>query len=443
MSIMSIGGNTEIWQELLDNENLIKSQYDVLEGRLPEKYNEVVLVVNEDNTISDFALYSLGLRDQKELTNILTKIQDGEEIEKKESVSYTYRELLELEFKLILNTDYFEKENNIWIDKKANSEYMSNILENAETIKVVGIIRPSEDSVSTSMSSGSIGYKKDLKEYVIDKINNSEIAKEQKKNENINIFTGMAFLDEMVQNNTFDYSNLSNEQKVYLSQLSEEERANLLATYSKNSNNTYESNLKTLGVVDLDKPTSIKIYPVNFEGKENISNVISEYNQKKEEQGKEEDIINYTDLVGLMMSSVTSIINIISYVLIAFVAISLVVSSIMIGIITYISVLERTKEIGILRSIGASKKDISRVFNAETFIVGTFAGLIGIGITVLLTIPTNIIIKSMTDVSNIAKLPLSGAIILIVISMLLTMIAGLLPSKMASKKDPVVALRME
>ena len=440
---MSIGGNTEIWQELLDNENLIKSQYDVLEGRLPEKYNEVVLVVNEDNTISDFALYSLGLRDQKELTNILTKIQDGEEIEKKESVSYTYRELLELEFKLILNTDYFEKENNIWIDKKANSEYMSNILENAETIKVVGIIRPSEDSVSTSMSSGSIGYKKDLKEYVIDKINNSEIAKEQKKNENINIFTGMAFLDEMVQNNTFDYSNLSNEQKVYLSQLSEEERANLLATYSKNSNNTYESNLKTLGVVDLDKPTSIKIYPVNFEGKENISNVISEYNQKKEEQGKEEDIINYTDLVGLMMSSVTSIINIISYVLIAFVAISLVVSSIMIGIITYISVLERTKEIGILRSIGASKKDISRVFNAETFIVGTFAGLIGIGITVLLTIPTNIIIKSMTDVSNIAKLPLSGAIILIVISMLLTMIAGLLPSKMASKKDPVVALRME
>ena len=200
------------------------------------------------------------------------------------------------------------------------------------------------------MSEGLIGYTKELKEYVIGKVNDSKIAKEQKENPDINIFTGMKFLSDTERNTTFDYSNLSRDQKAYMSRLTEEELANLLATYSKNLGNTYESNLKTLGVVDLDTPQSIKIYPVNFEGKENISKMIEEYNQKRQDEGKEEDIINYTDIVGIMMSSVTSIINIISYVLIAFVAISLVVSSIMIGIITYISVLERTKEIGILRS---------------------------------------------------------------------------------------------
>ena len=293
------------------------------------------------------------------------------------------------------------------------------------------------------MSEGLIGYTKELKEYVIGKVNDSKIAKEQKENPDINIFTGMKFLSDTERNTTFDYSNLSRDQKAYMSRLTEEELANLLATYSKNLGNTYESNLKTLGVVDLDTPQSIKIYPVNFEGKENISKMIEEYNQKRQDEGKEEDIINYTDIVGIMMSSVTSIINIISYVLIAFVAISLVVSSIMIGIITYISVLERTKEIGILRSIGASKKDISRVFNAETFIVGLIAGMIGIGITILLILPANMIIKSATNVSNLAKLPIEGAVILVIISMLLTMFAGLIPSKMESKKDPVIALRTE
>jgi len=435
--------STEVWQELLDNPDLIKSQYDVLQGRFPEKYNEVVLIVNEDNTISDFTLYSLGLRDQKDLIEVFEKIQKGEEVPKTKSVSYTYDEFLALEFKLVLNTEYYEKENNAWMDRKGNHQYMSKLLENAETIKVVGIVRPNGDSVSTSMSAGTMGYTKELKEYVINKINDSEIAREQKNNPEINVLTGMQFSSETEMNGAFDYSSLSDEQKAYMASLTEEERANLLATYSRNSDNTYETNLKTLGIVDLNKPKSINIYPTNFEGKDVISQMIKDYNKNKENEGKDEDVINYTDIVGIMMSSVTSIVNIISYILIAFVAISLIVSSIMIGIITYISVLERTKEIGILRSIGASKKDISRVFNAETFIVGLVAGLIGIGVTILLIIPANIIIKNATDVSNLAKLPIEGAVILVIISMLLTMFAGLIPSKMASKRDPVIALRTE
>ncbi|GHU62973.1 ABC transporter [Clostridia bacterium] len=443
MPMSNLSSTTEIWKELLDNPDLLKSQYDLLAGHFPENYNEVVLVVNKDNTVSDYTLYALGLRDQEELAEKFSSLLTGESIEVLESVSYTYDYLLDLEFKLLLNTDYYVKENNLWMDKRNNTEYMNTLLEEAENIKLVGILRLNEESVSTSMSSGLIGYTKELKEYVINQVNNSEIAKEQTENPEMNLLTGMNFLAENTTNNGFDYSLLSEEQKAYLSSLSEEEQVNLLATYSTNLNNTYESNLKTLGIVDLNKPNSIQIYPVNFDGKNKIADAIDEYNQNKENEGKEDDVIHYSDLVGMMMSSVTSIINMISYVLIAFVAISLVVSSIMIGIITYISVLERTKEIGILRSIGASKQDISRVFNAETFIVGLVAGLIGIGITVLLSIPTNIIIKNITNVSNVAKLPIAGAIILILISMLLTMFAGLLPAKMASKKDPVIALRTD
>ena len=230
---------------------------------------------------------------------------------------------------------------------------------------------------------------------------------------------------------------------MYMASLSEEELAELMQQYTENANATYEGNLEKLGVVDLENPSSISIYPKDFESKDAIATAIENYNQRQRDEGKEENVITYTDLVGTMMSSVSTIIDAISYVLIAFVAISLVVSSIMIGIITYISVLERTKEIGILRSIGASKKDISRVFNAETFIVGLGAGLLGIGVTLLLNIPINIIIKAVTDIPGLASLPVVGGIILVVISMLLTVIAGLIPAKMASKKDPVEALRTE
>ena len=431
---------TNVWQELLDNEELLKSQYDILSGKWPEKYNEVVLIVGENNEISDYTLYSLGILDQNQLEEKYEKIENGEEIEEEQQKSYTYEEILNTKFKVLLNTDYYKKDENNWIDKTDDEEYIKEKLEDAEEIDIVGIIRPSEGSVATAMS-GAIGYTKELKEYVINEVNKSDIVKQQKENKDINVFTGTEFPKE--KGEKFDFSSLSNEQKMYMASLSEDELAELMAQYTENANATYEGNLEKMGVVDLNDPSSINIYPKDFESKDQIANAIENYNQKQRDEGKEENVITYTDLVGTMMSSVSTIIDAISYVLIAFVAISLVVSSIMIGIITYISVLERTKEIGILRSIGASKKDISRVFNAETFIVGLIAGLLGIGVTLLLNIPINIIVKVITDIEGLSKLPTIGGVILVAISMILTVIAGLIPSKMASKKDPVEALRSE
>ncbi len=261
----------------------------------------------------------------------------------------------------------------------------------------------------------------------------TEIAKSQLANSNINILTGLEF------NNNFDISNLTDEQKYYISTLSQEE---LLSLMKNMQNSTYEGNLSTLGIVDKEYPSSINIYPKDFDSKEEIENIIEKYNKERTDNNELDKVINYTDIVGLMMSSVTSVVNVVSYVLIAFVAISLVVSSIMIGIITYISVLERTKEIGILRAIGASKKDVSRVFNAETMIIGLVSGTLGILITIILNVFINILIKHLVGV-GVASLPLLGGLILIIISISLTLIAGLIPSRVASKKDPVEALRTE
>ena len=431
---------TDVWTEMLDNQNLLQSQYDVLAGNWPTKYNEVVLIVDENNEISDYTLYSLGIKDIKELNESMEKIKNKEKVEAGESESYSYDDLLNYKFKILLNTDYYKKSGNAWQDMSNDDEYMKNVVDNAEEITIVGIIKPNEETVSAS-GAGMIGYTKELKGYVINKINETEKVKEQKENPNINVFTGIEFPEN--QNSSFDYSQLTNEQRMYMSTLSEAELAELMKNYAENSTATYDSNLSTLGVVDLNKPSTINIYPKDFESKDMITTRISEYNDKQTNDGKEENVITYTDIVGVMMSSVSTIINVISYVLIAFVGISLVVSSIMIGIITYISVLERTKEIGILRSIGASKKDVSRVFNAETLIIGLVAGLIGIGVTILLNIPINMVIKSMVGISNISKLPTKGAIILVAISVGLTMIAGLIPAKFAAKRDPVEALRTE
>ncbi len=439
-SSMTSMSNTDVWEEMLDNEELLHSQYDLVAGSWPTNYNEVVLIVNENNEISDYTLYALGLKDQKELEEKWNKVQNGETVEESETTSYTYDQLLDLSFKLVLNSDYYEKENGLWVDKSDDEDYMKELLNNCENINVVGIIKQNEQSVATGMS-GGIGYTKDLKEYVINKTNEAEIVKEQKDNPDINVFTGLAFPDEDAK--TFDYSQLSDEQRAQLAMLSAEQLAEVMETYSNNANASYDGNLELLGAVDLDKPSSISIYPKDFDAKDVITQEIDNYNQKQRDDGKEENVINYTDLIGIMMSSVSQIIDTISYVLIAFVAISLVVSSIMIGIITYISVLERTKEIGILRAIGASKKDISRVFNAETFIVGLIAGILGIGITILLNIPITKAIYAVTGVSVTVSLPVVGGIILVLISMILTIIAGLIPAKMASKKDPVEALRTE
>lgn len=431
---------TDVWTEMLDNQNLLQSQYDVLAGKWPTKYNEVVLIVDENNEVSDYTLYSLGIKDIKELNESMEKIKNKEKVEVGESESYSYDDLLNYKFKILLNTDYYKESGNAWQDMSNDDEYMKNVVDNAEEITIVGIIKPNEENVSSS-GAGMIGYTKELKEYVINKINETEIVKEQKENPNINVFTGIEFPEN--QNSSFDYSQLTDEQRMYMATLSEAELAELMKNYAENSTATYDSNLSTLGVVDLNKPSTINIYPKDFESKDMITTRISEYNDKQTNDGKEENVITYTDIVGVMMSSVSTIINVISYVLIAFVGISLVVSSIMIGIITYISVLERTKEIGILRSIGASKKDVSRVFNAETLIIGLVAGLIGIVVTLLLNIPINMIIKSIVGISNISKLPTAGAIILVVISVGLTMIAGLIPARFAAKRDPVEALRTE
>ena len=431
---------TDVWTEMLDNQNLLQSQYDVLAGNWPTKYNEAVLIVDENNEISDYTLYSLGIKDIKELNESMEKIKNKEKVEAGESESYSYDDLLNYKFKILLNTDYYKKSGNAWQDMSNDDEYMKNVVDNAEEITIVGIIKPNKETVSSS-GAGMIGYTKELKEYVINKINETEIVKEQKESPNINVFTGIEFPEN--QNSSFDYSQLTDEQRMYMSTLSEAELAELMKNYAENSTATYDSNLSTLGVVDLNKPSTINIYPKDFESKDMITTRISEYNDKQTNDGKEENVITYTDIVGVMMSSVSTIINVISYVLIAFVGISLVVSSIMIGIITYISVLERTKEIGILRSIGASKKDVSRVFNAETLIIGLVAGLIGIVVTLLLNIPINMMIKSIVGISNISKLPTVGAIILVVISVGLTMIAGLIPARFAAKRDPVEALRTE
>ena len=427
---MSSYQRTDVFTELIDNTDLLKNQYDVLAGSWPTNYDEVVLIVDEHNEISDYALYALGLKDQSELKNIIETKKELDE----SMTSYSYDELLNYKFKVLLNTDYYKKDNDLWIDYSKDEKYLKEKLDNALEIKISGIVKVSEDTKGVA-TTGMVGYTKDLTNYVIDRINNSDIVKEQKENKNINIFTGMEFSNK----DNFDMKDLSIEQQQYLASLSSDELSKVIENYNNNGSATYESNLQKMGVVDLESPATINIYAKDFEAKEQITDIIKNYNKKQKEENK----INYTDMVGLMMKSVTSIVNIISYVLIAFVGISLIVSSIMIGIITYISVLERTKEIGILRAIGASKKDISRVFNAETFIIGLCAGLIGILVTIFLNIPINMVIKAITNINGIASLPLIGGVILIIVSMLLTVIAGLIPSKLASKKDPVVALRTE
>lgn len=399
---MSMMGNTDAWSEMIDNEELIKSQYDILDGRLPQEYNEVVLVVDKDDMISEYSLYALGLIDISQLQKVFAQMQMGnvpEENLNDEQVSFTYDELLNQSFKLVVNTDVYVKDGNGYRDMSSDEEFMKQLLANSVDIKIVGILKPNGDASNASITT-NVAYTNKLTQYLINTVNDSDIVKEQLANPAVDVFTGEPFAE-----------------------------------------NSYEANLTKLGVANLEDPASINIYPKDFKSKEKIVDIIDEYNAKLKAEGKEE--IEYTDYVGLMMSSVSTIINAISYVLIAFVAISLVVSSIMIGIITYISVLERTKEIGILRSIGASKKDVSRVFNAETVIVGFVAGMIGIIITLLLNIPINIIIKNITDISGMSKLPVSGGFALVVISIILTFIAGLIPARVASKKDPVIALRTE
>ena len=426
--------NSNVWREMMGNREFMNEQFDVLSGRMPEAYDEAVIVVDEYNRVSDYTLYALGLKDSAELERMFKALMNGGEMPQTEEKEYSYDELVGLKFKLMLNCDYYARFGDRWVDMSADGDFVAKALENAEDIKIVGIIRPAENALVTMLRGGMVGYTHELTEHLINEVNESEIVKAQRADPDTNVLSGMPFT-----NGRFDISSLPEEQQAYLAGLSDEERAAAIAALSAASGDTYESVMRKIGGVDLDTPSLINIYPKDFESKDAIEAVIADYNAKMGE-GYE---IRYTDYIGLLLTSVTTIINAISYILIAFVSVSLVVSSIMIGVITYISVLERTKEIGILRSIGASKKDISRVFNAETLIIGFTAGMMGILITLLLLIPANIILKSLTDISHLAALPTAGAVALVAVSMLLTLVAGLIPSRLAAKKDPVEALRTE
>lgn len=452
---MGMFSNSSVWNQLLGNQQVLDEQYDVLAGHWPENFNEVVLVADKNNEVDDYTLYSLGLKDPEEVRTLFKKMMVGESYETEKDISYTFDEILDTEFKLVMPTDMY-KYNDVtgtWDDYSKDDKYMTNVVNNGTDIKVCGIIRPNDDAVSTSLSSG-IGYTAKLTEYIIEEVKNSEIAKAQLADTSVDVFTGVPFDNDRNTEITMDDIN------AYMATLSPEESAQMQAMTSGMSDDqilqlfsaslkarttdaTLDSNKSKLGITDLDTPSQIDIYATDFDSKEKVQNIIKDYNKLQQDDGKEENVINYTDYVGIMMSSVSTIINAISYVLIAFVAISLIVSSIMIGIITYISVLERTKEIGVLRSIGASKKDVSRIFNAETLIEGFVSGALGIVVTLLLCIPANALIKHLTDISNVAQLPIAGGVILIIISMFLTFIAGLIPAKLAAKKDPVVALRSE
>ena len=447
--------NANMWTQILDNQDVLDSQYNLLAGSWPSNYDEVVLVVNKDYTITDVKLYALGLKDPSELKNIMSNLGSGNTVDAEET-SYSYDDILGLRFKLVLSSDYYRYDENskTWEDKSKDDAYIESLIDNGTEIKIVGIIQPDPDAVATSIN-GTIGYTKALTDYVLEQTSKSEIVKEQLSDTAIDVFTGLPFAadDEEIENITIDdvrayIATLPAEQQqayqMYMGAMSETQIVEIFKSQLQTmSASTYADNIKKLGYADPAVPSTINIYARDFESKDAISDIIENYNDKAKADGNDNLMITYTDYVGIMMSSVSKIINVISYVLIAFVSISLVVSSIMIGIITYISVLERTKEIGILRSIGASKHDVSRVFNAETMIVGLVSGTLGILVTVLLDIPINALIKHLSGISNVAALPWQGAVILIAISVGLTLIAGLIPARVASRKDPVIALRTE
>lgn len=569
------------WQEILNNDELLESQYDVITGTWPKNYNEVVLIIDKNNEISDLAIQGLGITDQQDMIDSFMAMQDGKNFEAKK-YEIEYKDIIGKTFKLVLEPDYFayDEDAKVWNDMHDDEAYSKMLVDNGEEIKIVGIIRPKEGSLMVA-TTGAIGYTSKLTEYVVNKTNECEIVKQQKANPDIDVFTGIPFpveedktsaekaeekkeaeastaaakdvslsceiekpvvsslmkdekapeiratagitdfsnakpvteeevyasidavysgneaaqmkrlvelmlkdslskdekneligyLDEMLKANPIQGINVSGKQayNLYLSKMNRENKLKMLSAMMAENGvatapeenpedipveeekepepqplaKSYKEALTILGAGDISKPLNINIYPLDFESKDAIAGIIKKYNEDAKASGNENLEIKYTDYIGLLLSSVTKIVNVISYVLISFVAISLVVSSIMIGIITYISVLERTKEIGILRAIGASKKDISRVFNAETLIVGFVSGSLGILITILLNIPINMIIQHLTKIPNVSQLPVMGGIILVCISMFLTLIAGLIPSGIASRKDPVVALRTE
>lgn len=448
----------------------ILDSYDLLYGSWPENYDEIVLIVDRNNEIRQTTLYELGLLPSSEYTAMMKSLMAGEELETTAS-RWSYADACKQTYYLLPACDqYVENEDGTYRYAAGTAAGVESLLDKAIALKVVGVVRPQSDQAANYVMN-PIGYTQALTDYLVAHTDASDVVTAQRENETVNILTGLEFAPADDATKAADaaeyFAGLTISEKAALcgemmqsmqqpsaGEMSETQlaaafdqflqtadTATLVALYDANvSNGSYDENMQAFGVVSLDAPSSINIYTDSFEAKDGVSECIERYN----ESASEADQISYTDYVGLLMSSVTTIVNVISYVLIAFVAVSLIVSSIMIGIITYISVLERTKEIGILRAIGASRRNISQVFNAETFIIGLCSGVIGIGVTLLLLLPGNAIIHHLTGTTSVnAILPTTGAIVLIVLSVVLTLIGGLIPSKQAAKKDPVTALRTE
>lgn len=478
-----MGGSKNGFSELMPGkgDNLVsgavKENYDLLYGHYPEKYNEVVLVLDTNNEIRSTDLYKLGLLPANEYEKYMDEINKGKKVNPDTS-KWSYEDACKHSFYLIPACDYYEKTSNgTYKNISDDDQKMNKILKNnAIKLKISGVIRLKDSD--NRIISQPVGYTQALTKYIIDHTNKSDVVKAQKKSKDINILSNMRFAPDGKKEKIADAKKYLNglgvsekaklcknimnsvygndkQMQSQLANLTEEQLASSLDQFVKNnpddkvmlniydtyiSPGSYDDNMKEFGVVDLATPSSINIYVDSFEDKDGIRTAVDNYNNG----AREKDKISYTDYVALLMSSVTTIINVISYILIAFVAVSLIVSSIMIGIITYISVLERTKEIGILRAIGASKRNISQVFNAETFIIGLCSGIIGIGLSELILIPSNAIIHSLMGTTDVnATIPIVAGIVLVVISVLLTLIGGLIPAKKAAKKDPVIALRSE
>lgn len=426
--------NIDYWSQLSSDEEMLQAQYDVLEGRLPKDKSEIVLIVDEDNQISDLLLYSLRIKDPSELN-------DAKKLDELKSQTYQYSDFIGKTFKAVVNTNRFVKENNQWMNKIDDEAYMKTQIENGLELTIVGVLRQKEGTSSgVNSPSGGVAYTSALIDYTSEQIQNSDIVKEQEANPTINVFTGKAFAKDP---KPFNSADLTEEEKIQLVKLTPEQQAQYIQQYNENSAATYEENLAKLGVIDKSKPAAIEFYTSSFQQKQELKDFINAYNTAKKDAGEDDKVLAYSDDIQTIMSSITTMVGVITTVLVGFVAISLIVSSIMIAIITYISVLERTKEIGILRAMGASKKDIRRIFTAETAIEGFISGVLGIAITLLATIPINAVVSKMTNVENVAQLPWEAALILIGISIVLTMLAGLIPSRIAAKKDPVESLRSE
>ncbi|MCH5198956.1 MAG: ABC transporter ATP-binding protein/permease [Oscillospiraceae bacterium] len=490
MSKMFTSSAADTWMQLIGDNDLISKQYDIIYGRLPQAFNEVVLIVDKNNEVNEMIMYALGLRNQDEfMSSMMSLLANGGEIDSTEITSYSFEDIINRKFKLLLNYQYFVKddETGLWTDYRANTMYVKQLIaEEGVDINIVGILRPDEKNVM-SVGTGSIGYTEALMDYALSQTEASVPVQQQISDTTHDIITGLEFSDLTVNDfsladvdlsiidfsllnltpfmsmiedidlsqidilnfditDFIDFTDMSElQKKIIEGYLDDEQVLAIKQAYidTLNAQCSLENTYSLLGYSEEDKPTSIYLYPMSFENKDKINELVDYYNEQMIELGYKGYTVTITDYIGLLMSSITNILKIVTYVLIAFVAISLVVSSVMIGIITYTSVLERTKEIGILRSIGASKKDISSVFNAETVTIGLGAGVIGILVTLLLEIPINFALNYFTKTGAAASLPFAAGVILVGISVFLTFIAGLVPSSIAAKKDPVIALRTE